>query len=506
MGRGRRYDKEPKLNIKKVFAVILAILVLVMFIFIIKNAVKQGKKEGKISSTTYFTLYQDNKYGVIDSNGNTVIDPSYSEMIVIPNNKKDVFICTYDINEQTGEYKTKALNSKNEEILTKYDKIEALENYDEANNVWYDSNAIKVQKDGKYGLIDYSGIELTKIEYEEISSLKGIENSILVKKDDKYGLLDSKGNVVIETNYKEITNLGKDYKVGYITVNNDGKYGIIDYNKKQIIDNIYEGIDKVSGTNLYVVKTTSGKRVVNNNAEEVISEGFDEITEILSQDLGVIFTKSGKYGVMNEKGEVLINAEYDNLKEAANGVFIAKTGTNYGVIDKEKNQKVEFKYNSISYDKETGIYVAEDNDYNAEILDSQFDVKLKGILSELNTEKGYLKLRVGEEYKYYNFKFEEKETKDILTSNNLFLSKQDGKYGFVDKNGKVVVDYVYDDATEQNIYGYAAVKQDGKWGSINHEGKVIIEPTYNLDNNSLIDFIGKWHLGEDVNMNYYCEK
>lgn len=506
MGRGRRYDKEPKLNIKKVFAVILAIVVLVMFVFIIKNAVKQGKKEGKISSTTYFTLYQDNKYGVIDSNGNIVIDPSYSEMIVIPNNKKDVFICTYDINEQTGEYKTKALNSKNEEILTKYDKIEALENYDETNSVWYDANALKVQKDGKYGLIDYSGIELTKIEYEEISSLKGIENSILVKKDDKYGLLDSKGNVVIEANYKEITNLGKDYKVGYITVNTDGKYGIIDYNKKQIIDNIYEGIDKVSGTNLYVVKTTSGKRVINSNAEEVISDGFDEITQILSQDSGVIFTKESKYGVMNEKGEVLINAEYDSLKEAANGVFIAKTGTNYGVIDKEKNQKIEFKYNNISYDKQAGIYIAEDEDYNAEIIDSQFEVKLTGILSELNTEKGYLKLRVGEEYKYYNFKFEEKETKDILTSNNLFLSKQDGKYGFVDKNGKVVVDYIYDDATEQNIYGYAAVKQDGKWGSIDHEGKEIIEPIYNLDNNSLIDFIGKWHLGEDVNMNYYCEK
>ena len=28
-----------------------------------------------------------------------------------------------------------------------------------------------------------------------------------------------------------------------------------------------------------------------------------------------------------------------------------------------------------------------------------------------------------------------------------------GKYGFVDKNGKVVVDYIYDDATEQNEYG-----------------------------------------------------
>ena len=34
MSRGRRYE-EPKLNLKKVFAVILAIVVFIMFIFMI---------------------------------------------------------------------------------------------------------------------------------------------------------------------------------------------------------------------------------------------------------------------------------------------------------------------------------------------------------------------------------------------------------------------------------------------------------------------------------------
>ena len=35
--RGRRYDPEPKLNMKKVFAVIIAILVVIMFIFVIRG-------------------------------------------------------------------------------------------------------------------------------------------------------------------------------------------------------------------------------------------------------------------------------------------------------------------------------------------------------------------------------------------------------------------------------------------------------------------------------------
>ena len=129
MSRGKRFDEsESKLNIKKVFAVIIAIIVIIMFIFIIKNLLTKDKNSGKITSSTYFTVFKDNKWGVIDSNGDTVIDPSYKEMIVVPNNKSAVFICTYDVNYETGEYKTKVLNQKNEEIFTEYDKVEAIQN------------------------------------------------------------------------------------------------------------------------------------------------------------------------------------------------------------------------------------------------------------------------------------------------------------------------------------------------------------------------------------------
>ena len=99
----------------------------------------------------------------------------------------------------------------------------------------------------------------------------------------------------------------------------------------------------------------------------------------------------------------------------------------------------------------------------------------------------------------------ESRENSILEPDALFLSKKDGKYGFVDKNGNVVVEYIYDDAKEQNSSGFAAVKKDGKWGSINSKGNVVIEPTYNLDNYLVIDFIGKWHLGQDMNLNYYIQ-
>ena len=115
-------------------------------------------------------------------------------------------------------------------------------------------------------------------------------------------------------------------------------------------------------------------------------------------------------------------------------------------------------------------------------------------------------MRVNDNYKYYDFKGVETANTKVLKDNTIFLDKKDGKYGYVDKKGNPITEYIYDDATEQNKYGFVAVKKDGVWGSLDKNGKEVIEPKYKLENNLKIDFIGKWHLGEDLNMNYYCEK
>ena len=504
MSRGRRYDTEPKLNMKKVFAVAVAIAVIIMFVFIIKGLLTKEDTTGKITSETYFSVYKDNKWGVINSTGNYVIDPSYAEMIVIPNNKSGVFICTYDINYETGEYKTSVLNGKNEQIFTEYDKVEAISNKDKNNNLWYEKNVLRVQKDGKYGLINFEGKEVLPINYEEIVAVSEIENSLKVKKDGKYGIVDSEGKIVIEPQYADIDILGKDNKSGFVVKDDSGKYGIVDYSNNQVLEIKYDSIEKIYGNNLYVVTVEGKQKIVNKENNDVLTTGFDSIKQILAnQENAVVFVKDNKYGVMNLSGEILIDAQYDSLEETKIGTFIAKKDDKYGIINISNEEKVIFQYTSIIYNEKADIYIAEDSNFNSNILDNNFETKITGILVELNDTKGYLKLRINDEYKYYNFKFEEKQELDIFPNRTLFLSKKDGKYGYVDKEGKVVVDYIYDDAVEQNDYGFVAVKKDGKWGSINNKGVVVQEPIYNLDDYLLIDFIGRWHLGLDINMNYY---
>ena len=511
MSRGKRYDTEPKLNMKKVFAVIIAIAVIIMFIFIIKKLLVKDKDTGTISSSSYFALYKDNKWGVINSNGDIVIDPAYQEMIVIPNSKNAIFICTYDIDYETGEYKTKVLNEKNQEIFTNYDKVEAIANKDENNNLWYEENILKVEKNGKYGIINSTGKELTSIEYDEITASAGIKNSLKVKKDNKYGIINEDGKVVIPTSYADIEEIGKDNKSGFIVKNENNKYGVIDYSNNVILNCDYNKIYKIHSNDLYVVTENTLQKVVrtaeNGTSTDVLVKGYDEITGILAtKDSGVIFKKANKYGIMDLSGNVILDAQYDYLKEAKTGIFIAKKGDKYGIINSSNEEKLAFNYTSISYNEKADIYVAEDSELNSSILNNNLETKLTGFLLELNTDKGYIKMRIDGQYKYYNLKFEEKSNRDVFSNNTLYSAKNDGKYGIVNKDGTLVVQYQYDDIIEQNEYGFVAVCKDGKWGVIDQYGNTVIEPKYEFSDITKITVVGKWHSAEGVNTTYFiCE-
>ena len=127
------------------------------------------------------------------------------------------------------------------------------------------------------------------------------------------------------------------------------------------------------------------------------------------------------------------------------------------------------------------------------------------IVSEINIDDGYLRVRSGSEYKYYNFKFEEKTNKEALATNTIFLVNANGKYGYENKNGDRIVDCIYDDAKEQNKFGYCAVSKDGVWGALKSDGTVVVEPSRDLSSYLYVDFISEWHRHSDLQFNAYTK-
>ena len=478
MNRGRRYESTHggSLNVKKIFAVFVAVAVIAMCVVVIKYLLNKGDKSGgSISSVNnYYVSYKDNKWGVINSKGDSIIDPSYQELIVIPNSKKDVFLCTYDVNYDTAEYKTKALNKNNQEIFEEYDQVEPMPKNNGDDEDLYEENVIKVMKDGKYGIIDLDGKE------------------------------------IIPTQYKSIKVFGENDIKGYIVENEDGKVGLVDTTNNQVLETKYEDIENVHGNNLYVVTIADNKKIIDKNNQEIATSGFDEVTQISEMNTegsGIIFKKDEKYGFMDFNGNIKIEPTYDMLQLADTNTLIAKKDNLCGIIDAStQEEKMPYQYSGISFIKEAGIYILEDQNYSAIITNRNFEQKLAGIVVEVNEELDYIKLREESEYKYYNFEFEEQPASTFLKSNSIFLSKQDGKYGFVDSEGNVIVDYQYDDATELNEDGYAAVNVGGQWGCIDKDGKTVVDPIYDLDDYLEIDFVGIWHKGRELNMNYYTQE
>lgn len=503
MGKGKRYNgAEHKLNIKKVVAVVIAILVIIMFIIILKRLVENNKSTTeKNVAMAYYSAFEDNKWGVINSLGEIVITPSYEEMIVIPNSEKPIFIATYDVNYTNNTYKTKAINEKNKQLFTEYEQIEVIQNYDEQNNIWYEKGCLKVKKDNKYGLIDLSGNILLDCNYDSIEPIISVNNSLITVKDGKAGLVSTTGSIIIENEYTEIVSLTKQYEDGYIVKNPEGKYGIIGTNKKLLLPIEYEDIKHVYEESTYVVKENGRWKVINTKNNTSTNMEYDDVKSI--DNTYMVVEQSGKYGIALTSGEEKIKPQYDNLMNIYQNYYIAKKDNSYGVIDSDNNTKIDFTYKNLTYIKDANIIEGESDKIETDLFDRNFGLKLSGIVSEMNINKGYMKVRINSEYKYYNFKFEEKKNTEILTKNTLFLSKKNGKYGYVDKNNVVVVNYIYNDATEQNDSGFVAVKKDGKWGTINSKGATIVEPTLTLENNPIIDFIGSWHLAEDINANYY---
>ncbi len=561
---------------KKAFRIrmtIIAIIVICVIAIGIYQLIKIKNKQYEIEKITeynYFVLKQDNLYGVINRNGDIIIESQYDD-IKIPNPQKAVFVC------YSGE-NVEVLNDKKEAILTQYQKVEAIRLKNIASDLMYEKSVLKYEENGKYGLINFEGKKITKAIYDEIDSLPYKEGELTVKQDGKYGVINIKGNKKVNIEYDQITVDGyyteeNQYKyAGYIVSNTteEGyRYGYINYNGEKIEEIEYNELSRVThiedNENVYILCAKNGQYGITKNGKELIkneyqSIHYDEVNKLFSIE------KSKKYGIVDLTGKMIIPVEYKQID--INGIYLyaqndqgttvysnqgnqvnidtdiaiietqnekyriridSSKQNGYGIIGKDGKQIIEEKYNYIEYLYDNYFIVSNENSKLGVIDDKEnvkIEIKYDSIQkientqiiqttitqenttqlysNEMNqicemenalveTNDNYIKIYNDEQTKYFNKEGKELTNAEVYPNNQLFAKEDSGKWGFVDKNGNVVIDYKYEKITEFNQYGFAAVKLDGKWGAINSQGKTIIEPTYELKEQIEPSFIGKYY-------------
>ncbi len=414
-----------KRNLFMILIVIMTIIALSVFIVLhFNNKAKYDYQIEKISQIDYHIINKEDRYGVIDRQGNIIVEPIY-DIVQIPNPSKDVFVCMYDYSIEEKEYKVKVFNKESEQIYKEYANIQGIQTETTYDGIPYEKSVLKYKTNGKYGLLSIDGKEITKPVYDQISAITYKEGMLLVKQGEQCGVINMNGKQVIPVEYESITAdnyYNKDslyQKAGFIVSkkNEDGyRYGYIDYKGKKIIGAQYTEIE----------------RVVNSKDDK---------------NIYLVALKDGQAGLLKNK-KVLLNYEYEDISyNAYNDVFVLQRNGKQGIADKQGKIKIPTEYESILFG---GIYINATKDEKLSILDLEGNkIENQDILAKIPTEDGknFIVCDQNEVYKIVNDKGEviiDKKYSNIEElENNYFVVSHANNSGVIDLTGKSLVDLKY---------------------------------------------------------------
>ena len=414
--------------------------------------------------------------------------------------------------------------------------------YDEIDNLAYKEGELLVKQNNKYGVINIKGNNLVEIKYDSISVDKYYTDENLYKNSGyivsettnegyRYGYINTRGNMILKTEYNELNRVNdiQDDNNVYLISAKNGLYGV-NKNEENIIPNEYQSITYDKSNNIFVVEKNKKYGVADINGSEIIPVQYNQISITgmyiyAENDQGTtVYTSTGEQAQINQN-IAIVKTSNDNYRIKIN----TENGTKYGIVDKNDKQIVEEKYNYIEYLFNNYFIVSEDNgklgvidDKENKLIEAKYDSiqkiynkniiqatisseKLTELYSKdikqicqmtnavVKTEAEYIKIYDDTQTKYFNNEGKELKNTDVYPENTLFAKMENGKWGFVDKNGNTKVDFQYDKATEFNEYGFAAIKKDEKWGAINEKGEIVVEPIYELNTTEDPSFIGKYY-------------
>lgn len=316
------------------------------------------------------------------------------------------------------------------------------------NDSIYSTCYASVAIEKRCGVINEKGDIIVPIEYEEsywlIDSLFAVRKKI-TDKEWCFGVIDANGIIIIPFEYKCIERKGTlicCYKIAisqryysHTLMNTDGR--------------IYE----YSGKNEQSWFDSTGQLI---HVGEGISGYFDKL----------IIVNEKKLGVIDAKSSVILQPVYNDIKCPAPNRFIVRRedgeGFVFGVIDDKSSIIIPFEYKYIETkdgvfykcykecDCETGAFAS---------IEVKYKYSPSGTPTWMTSTGVLIAIDDGE-----------------LLSDCCLVIKHENKCGVYDKNGKKIVNYLYDSI--DFIDGHLIVEKDGLIGLLTSNGEIVINASY----------------------------
>lgn len=309
----------------------------------------------------------------------------------------------------------------------------------------------------------------------------------------------------------------------YFVLDSNEHAGVIDKTGKSILDASYDRIDIPNPQkDVFICYSDDEKYEILNKKGNKILDKFDEV-EVVSafedddfriENNVLKYKKNDLYGLIDLDGNIIVEANYDEISSLSYkpGNILVKKDDKYGVIDIAGNEIIEVKYANISADgycsptdsyKKTGYIVSEKSkdgvnfgyiNYKGDLL---LDLKYESIERALEYDEQDIYLIVMQKGKKGVFKNKKKiidlNFQDInyADMSNVFVVNKNGKYGFYNNLGKVILKPQY--ASYSIAGNYISVQKDDKNELFDINGNLVNTNSYKkmIETNNPLYFIAE---------------
>ena len=289
----------------------------------------------------------------------------------------------------------------------------------------FGNNIYSVKKDGLQGMVDGQNRALVAFEWSYIEAISGLNNYIVVT-DNSYpvklkGVYNiSKKNLSVPCQYTQLSLINGDTEFKVV----DGvRHNIIDIENNPRFETWYENIIiPTGGRKLFIVKNEGKMGVIDEDENQVVPIEYLEIRNYPFNDGSYMAkNKDGKYGCIMLDGRVTLPFEYNNVNTQYGNSLIAYKEDKCGIV--QVNNGLPYEITTCEYD-------------------------------------------------------------GILGLNQIFIVEKNGKYGIMDKYGKMVSDLDYDKIENLSTNYYDQVKllmayKNKKAYLMDNSGKLVTEDGYN---------------------------
>ena len=236
----------------------------------------------------------------------------------------------------------------------------------------------RAKRNGSWGFIDKTGIEIIPFKYEAVSAFS--DGVASFKRSGHWGLLDRTGREIVAPRFQERLELadGADHTVGridgvsyiigksgsilrspqfeYIShifsenlaiAKKDGKYGYIDSTGRTVIEFKFENAFEFR-YGLARVQLNQSIVFINRQGEAVFKPMHAKVG-VLSGGFIAIADANGKWGYIDMLGNEVVDQKYDEAKSFQDGRAAVSLNGKWGYIDTEGNEVIALRFDTANF-------------------------------------------------------------------------------------------------------------------------------------------------------------